>query len=67
MCDCVEKLNESLKEKNGRIETALQMSNNMGSATIRVLVATEKIDSKQRTPVPRVAASFCPFCGEKQL
>jgi len=67
MCECIEKFNQALKDKNGRIGTALQMSDNRGSAIVRVLVATEKIDRKQRKPVPLVAASFCPFCGEKQL
>lgn len=65
MCDCIAKLDEKLKNHNGKIALAILLpaegSNQLRS---RVLVQTEKLDSAKRKKVPTVMASYCPFCGE---
>ena len=65
MCDCMERINEKLKDHNGKIAMAILMpaegSNRLRS---RMLVQTEKLDTKKRKPVPSVMVSYCPFCGE---
>jgi len=60
--DCFKKINDALAEKNGRLATALQVTETMGLRS-RLLIAIEKIDKTKRKPVPLVTASFCPFCG----
>jgi len=65
MCECVKKLDEQLVEHNGRIAMALTMSKDMSRMGERLLVATEKIDTKKRKPIPKLMATFCPFCGDK--
>lgn len=65
MCECIAKLDERLKNYNGKIALAILLpaegSNKLRS---RVLVQTEKLDTKKRKVVPAVMASYCPFCGE---
>ena len=60
--ECFTKFNEVLAGHNGRLATALQVTETLGLRS-RLLIATEKIDSKKRKPVPSVVASHCPFCG----
>ena len=60
----MKQVNENLAAHNGKLETAFQVTNDMG-IKMRLLVATEKVDKAKRKPVPAVTASFCPFCGEK--
>ena len=64
MCDCAKKMNEVLEKHNGRLATALQVTEGMGLKA-RYLMATEKIDKAKRKAVPSVMCSHCPFCGEK--
>jgi hypothetical protein len=64
MCDCVKKFDEALAPKNGRIAMAMQVTESM-DLRARLCVATEKLDSSKRKPVPLVIASYCPFCGVK--
>jgi hypothetical protein len=63
MCDCVEKMNELLKEKNGKIAQGFQYSKG-GLTLLPTFVSTEKIESRKKAP-PTVVANYCPFCGEK--
>ena len=66
MCDCVEKLNEKLKERNTKISVSLSWSaeNGIGSLANPIIV-TEKADNANRKKPVRLLASYCPFCGEK--
>lgn len=64
MCDCVNKFDEALAPKNGRIAMAMQVTESM-DLRYRLCVSTEKLDSSKRKPVPLVMASYCPFCGVK--
>lgn len=65
MCDCRAKLDEKLKAHNGRIAMAILLpAEGSNALRARVLVQTEKLDTKKRKAVPAVMASYCPFCGE---
>lgn len=63
ICECVERINGAIKDKNTEISIAFSLDDKMdldGS----ILVATNKIDkSKKGKPIMAVA-SFCPFCGK---
>jgi hypothetical protein len=64
-CDCWKRVDEHLKQYNGRIASALAIAPG-NQLVARMLVTTEKIDSKLRKPVvPLLTVSFCPFCGTK--
>lgn len=62
-CDCVSKVNAQLAEKGGQLTMALGITSDM-NVIGRLLLVTEKTGSK-RKPLPRVTATFCPFCGVK--
>ena len=64
MCECVSKINEKIAPGNARIEQSLVITPDLG-LKVRILIATERIDKTKRKPVPRVVASYCPFCGEE--
>jgi hypothetical protein len=58
MCDCIEKVNELLKDRNGLLEV------NLLSNPLRVMVSVCRRASKGKKP-PLMEASHCPFCGER--
>lgn len=58
MCDCISTVNEQLREQNAMLVFTLFGKPN------RVVIATDKVDSKKRGRAPSMLASFCPFCGE---
>lgn len=64
MCECRQKMDEKLKDANGRLAIAMQVTKDM-DLVARYCVETEKLDKSKRKPVPTVVASYCPFCGEK--
>ena len=66
MCNCIDEVNDKLKEAgtNTAIDVPFVLSGNNVSAS-RPVVATRKIDSKQRGKAQKVFCSYCPFCGEK--
>jgi hypothetical protein len=57
-------VNEKLAEHNGRLATGFLIRGDM-SVGMRLLLATEKLDTSKRKKVPHVTAAFCPFCGAK--
>jgi hypothetical protein len=65
MCDCTTRINEKLAQFGGRLAMGLRINPETHEVTGRLLIATEKTDKSRRKPVPIVAASFCPFCGEE--
>lgn len=65
MCDCAENLNKLLAEKNVRLVFATLIDKDLILKS-RLSIATEKIDSKIRKPIPTVTGEFCPFCGERE-
>ena len=58
MCDCIEKVNELLKDRNGLLET------NWLSSPARTMVSVCKLAPRGKKP-PLMEATHCPFCGEK--
>lgn len=64
-CDCVDKVDAMLAEKNTRITRALIISQ---PDTFRALIETEQVESGRGKPKARsMFASFCPFCGTKYV
>jgi hypothetical protein len=64
-CDCVEKLDERLKEKNLHIVGGSFV---MSSFEFRVTIATDWLDkkaAKRGEKPPPMMASHCPFCGKE--
>ena len=59
MCDCIEQTNEALKEHNTRLVVPFMLDGSPG----RVLIETDKIDTKKRTRKIKLHANYCPFCG----
>jgi hypothetical protein len=66
MCDCIEKLNEQLKERNTRIVMPISFSSKGLSTLLGPIIATEKADPTNRKKPVKLMASYCPFCGEKK-
>lgn len=61
MCDCINMVNDKLKESNTRLGLSLSFTGGPN----RVLLHTEKIDTKKRDRPMALCAVFCPFCGER--
>lgn len=66
MCDCIERVNEKLKEANMNtvIDLPLIISGNRFGVG-RCCVETRKLDEKNRKKPVSLFATFCPFCGVK--
>ena len=60
MCNCIERVNKELEERNLNMEIDVPFTL---SKIERVCVQVSKINPKGKKPV-RLFASFCPFCGE---
>jgi hypothetical protein len=65
MCDCRQWMDAKLKEHNGRLAVGIIVGRDSLSLKGHLCVETEKLDKTKRKPVPKVFATFCPFCGEK--
>jgi len=63
MCDCAQKMNSLLEKHGAELDIAVVITQSMGLQT-RFRVATKRIDSTKRKPIPPVVANYCPFCGE---
>ena len=55
---CIHKANKGLAEQNTRLALNPYNSNT-------IFVETEQIEKKRGSGIVRVAATFCPFCGER--
>ena len=60
-CDCIDKMNELLKQHNAIIECVIFW----GSGSSIPAIPLEKLDKKKKTKLPKLFPSFCPFCGVK--
>lgn len=66
MCNCINKINECLSGYNTELDlpvTLTPINHNMQTSQ-QVIIATCKIDTKQRKGAVVMFASYCPFCGE---
>lgn len=66
MCNCVEKMDSMLAEHNGRVARAVQITESLGLLA-RTVVKTEKVDITKRKAIPTLMATYCPFCGEREV
>jgi len=65
MCNCITQTNEALVKHNTRLNVPVVLGKSFDlSASTRVVIATEKIESRKRTGPVKIFASFCPFCGD---
>jgi len=70
MCNCVERINERLKEFNGELDTMLQYEKKENPVRVEIKgpytqVQCLKIDTKKRKALPALVARYCPFCGTR--
>jgi hypothetical protein len=68
MCECIETINEKLKEGDTNTALDIPMMLSLSENTVRadrVSIKTRKINSKSRKKAQTVMGSYCPFCGNK--
>jgi hypothetical protein len=68
MCDCIERIDKSLKDQNLQLEQALIVLDNVLCA--RPIIHTEFIEQskkKRGQKQPPFFVKYCPFCGEKYV
>lgn len=64
MCNCIALTDKGLAEHGARLDLAT-MINKEGRVRRDIQIKTKRLDSKKRTNVPFMVATFCPFCGEE--
>ena len=66
MCDCINVINAKLEEAdiNTKLDIPIAFSVGEGLSAKGVLIATAKLDKRNRQKPSRVFASYCPFCGQ---
>lgn len=63
---CADRINAWLAEKNGVLLGGLSLlPDGKVEASRRIYLAVDKLDPKKRIRPPRVACSYCPFCGKE--
>jgi hypothetical protein len=67
MCNCNERVNEKLKEKNARLAFSFCLSSDLSEADAMLMIQTEKVNKAYRGKIPTVIPTFCPFCGVKYV
>lgn len=67
MCDCIEMVNKKLEPRNTVLLTPLMVVLPTGENDLRkrMMLATEKIDTKKRGLPIALFAAYCPVCGER--
>jgi hypothetical protein len=64
-CKCLEQVNAELAKHNTTLDLAASLDReNLTFCMDNLIIATRKIDTKQRGPTKTMIASFCPFCGK---
>jgi len=59
MCNCIEKLNNILKDKQLEVSTVISLS---GGET-RIAIPLEKVGKIKRISI--LTATYCPICGKE--
>lgn len=59
-CDCANKVDKFLRDKNTRLSRAFVFSSGMPE---RLMVTTETLEKKRGAKPVKMFPSFCPFCG----
>lgn len=65
MCDCIEKLDESLKEYNTAFDKVVYFEKPDMRMKSTIQIALKKINPRGAKPI-RLFLAYCPFCGEKR-
>lgn len=68
MCNCVDRVNEILKKRNTCLTLPYVIIMDTGKPDLhapRMMIATEKINTKIRGRARSLFAAYCPVCGEK--
>ncbi|MET4341995.1 hypothetical protein [Bradyrhizobium sp. RT9a] len=65
MCECLTKVNTSLRDRNTKLATGFIFTRDLAGMDCLPLVAVEKVDTRKRGRATSVIPTFCPFCGEK--
>lgn len=65
MCDCMTRVNESLKARNTKLSVSFCLSRDLSEADTMLMIQTEKLDKQSRVKPATVIPTFCPFCGKK--
>lgn len=65
MCNCYEKVNVGIADANMRVARGFSI---IGNALIgRTMIATERLQKGGKKILPALLATFCPFCGVREL
>lgn len=65
-CNCLEQVQEQLKEHNTTIVQSLQINFKTGKGSLsNPRIAVQKINSKSKKPAIPILCAHCPFCGKK--
>ncbi len=67
VCNCIAIANEKLAKQNLALKTHLQFSFSTGSSRLVMGLPIEKIDTKNRNPLPVFPMAYCPICGKAQF
>lgn len=67
VCNCIAIANKKLAESNAALKTHLQFSFSTGSSRLVMGLPIEKIDAKNRKPLPFFPMAYCPICGKAQF
>jgi hypothetical protein len=62
MCNCLQEINKTLEKDNTEIAFLFYLTGNKQS---KAIVQTQKVNPKIKGAPIRIAAAFCPFCGER--
>jgi hypothetical protein len=62
MCDCINRTNKRFAEH--KLNTKLAPAY-FPSGRVRLVVATCKVNEKEKGKAMNMIATYCPFCGEK--
>ena len=65
MCNCMQSVNEKLKEHNSKLLISFCISRDLGKMDALPIISTGKIQTKIRGNAMTVIPTFCPFCGTK--
>jgi hypothetical protein len=63
VCNCIALANEAFVQEGHN--TMLQRALDVTTGKSRMVVATEKIDSRKRQKAMLLIAAYCPMCGEQ--
>lgn len=63
-CSCWKQINKRLALDNTELDLQQVINFNTGRIRTVMLVATRKIDSRNRNPLKKVICAYCPCCGK---